>query len=346
MGDKPAGTFAFGRFMSVLKKHFPWYGRYPKQFLTEFFERASDQDVLQAAEDNDRRSAEPADSCVPVGVWRGVNTRDLPKYFNASRPVPPWKAAILRSALTLDALWEMLDELGVDAQGALVLDLGQKFGIHVDDFSKLPEVLYNVIRHTLTETWDNPGTVSMPGTTPLQETLFEMLPLSKGAIRGDKLQLGKSSIVWPVAPKPPADPDSNIEGGYLHQLCCAFSNHDGQTYNDVSEIPAHHRDEFAEQRINFWNAFGLGRNIRDTFPDGEERLEELKQEIYDGVIDVCRCAHASGLQRMRQTLTQSTTLSLQAICVSEIPAMVKHTHRKGLCHVLVNEHRLEWVSQS
>ena len=77
---------------------------------------------------------------------------------------------------------------------------------------------------------------------------------------------------------------------------------------------------------------------RDTVPTGT--FEDLQEDIYQGVIDVCVSNHNDGLARMRATITQSAQLPVTSNPLSAV-SLVKD--KQGICHQLANEDRLIWV---
>ena len=53
--------------------------------------------------------------------------------------------------------------------------------------------------------------------------------------------------------------------------------------------------------------------------------------------------YADGLLRMRATLSQAAGFPLSGSAIAQFPSMIKAAEKKGLCHMLVNDHKLEWV---
>ncbi len=51
-------------------------------------------------------------------------------------------------------------------------------------------------------------------------------------------------------------------------------------------------------------------------------------------MDCCVCEH---------TLSQAAGFPLSGSAIAQFPSMIKAAEKKGLCHMLVNDHKLEWV---
>lgn len=47
---------------------------------------------------------------------------------------------------------------------------------------------------------------------------------------------------------------------------------------------------------------------------------------------------------MLATLNQAAILPLSGSVITRFPTIVKAAEKKGICHMLVNDTRLEWVS--
>ena len=84
--------------------------------------------------------------------------------------------------------------------------------------------------------------------------------------------------------------------------------------------------------------------MRDVIDDGETEFHAMKDDLYDGVCDVCNEEYDDGLARMLATLNQAAILPLSGSVITCFQTIVKAAEKKGICHMLVNDTRLEWVS--
>ena len=140
----------------------------------------------------------------------------------------------------------------------------------------------------------------------------------------------------------PEDHDAT-ESRYIKQLLNAYSDHLGQSINNISEIslsskPSLKKD-FSRQRERFYHAEYLRNYARDTVPEGT--FERLQGEIYHGVVDIYDGNYADGLARMRATVIQAAQVS---IISNPLASVVQTQDRQGICHQLANEDKLIWVS--
>lgn len=176
--------------------------------------------------------------------------------------------------------------------------------------------------------------------------IFENLPLASGRINNGKLHLGRSSVPWKAYPIPPDKPDDHLEKTYLTQTQAAYADHLHKPINCSDDLPQTCRPEYAKQREYFYDAEGMRRNLRDVIENGEQEFDALKVDLYDGICDTCASDYADGLLRMRATLSQAAGFPLSGSVIAQFPSMIKAAEKKGLCHMLVNDHMLEWVHEN
>ena len=69
-------------------------------------------------------------------------------------------------------------------------------------------------------------------------------------------------------------------------------------------------------------------------------FEDLQDEVIAGVIEVERAAHDDGLSRVNAVTQTAAQLPLTA---NGLISVTKIQDKKGICHQLANENRLQWV---
>ncbi len=143
----------------------------------------------------------------------------------------------------------------------------------------------------------------------------------------------------PAAGAPPAQPEQR-ELPYVTELLGAYGEHLGQEVPAVDNLDAHGdlKGHFSRARIDFFNADGLNRFYRDQFSEGA--FDDVKKQIYDGVVDTATRDHADGYQRVLATAEQSVQVQLAQ---NDYTTYVEPSDKKGICHHLVNDDKLKWV---
>ena len=109
----------------------------------------------------------------------------------------------------------------------------------------------------------------------------------------------------------------------------AYADHLHKPINCSDDLPQTCRPEYAKQREYFYDAEGMRRNLRDVIENGEQEFD-----------------YADGLLRMRAPLSQAAGFPLSGSVIAQFPSMIKAAEKKGLCHMLVNDHMLEWVHEN
>lgn len=69
-------------------------------------------------------------------------------------------------------------------------------------------------------------------------------------------------------------------------------------------------------------------------------FEDLKEEIFQGVIDICNSYHKSGYENVLKTTNEATKLNLTGNALLEKSQV---QDKIGICHHLANENKLKWV---
>ena len=111
----------------------------------------------------------------------------------------------------------------------------------------------------------------------------------------------------------------------------------------VEDFPQY-KGHFQRQKEAYFAAEAVRHASRDSFLDEEDPFEDLLDESYDGVIEVWERLYENGFERMNTVLSQAVQLNMESNLISRETAWVTLRVKKGLCHILVNEGRIEgWV---
>jgi hypothetical protein len=142
----------------------------------------------------------------------------------------------------------------------------------------------------------------------------------------------------PGASVPPAEPTAT-ESRYLEQLFEAYSEHrnseikvltDLQPWQDLTK-------HYNRQREFFYHAESLRNFARDTVPSGT--FEELQDEVHAGVVEIEASTHTDGFDRVNAVTQAAALLPLTA---NGLISVTKVQDKRGICHQLANEDRLQW----
>ena len=94
-------------------------------------------------------------------------------------------------------------------------------------------------------------------------------------------------------------------------------------------------------------AESVKEQTKDAYSKDEiNPFDQLKQEIYDGIIETWDSEYNNGLERMNKVLSQSVDIKLDACRLVKETDYVTIKAKKGVCHHLVNEDKIKgWVKQ-
>lgn len=153
----------------------------------------------------------------------------------------------------------------------------------------------------------------------------------------------------PLHLKVPSEVDQSEER-YVRALLDAYGEHEGVPDLDLEGLKQFpkHGEHLKRQRQDYYAAEAIRRGTRDIYTeDDPDQFEELKDEIYEGVIDKHELDYDDGLARLRSVLSQACNVQVTRCWLSRDTSWIGNSQRKGVCHFLVNEDRLRgWVDSS
>lgn len=151
-------------------------------------------------------------------------------------------------------------------------------------------------------------------------------------------------IVHLAPPNVPAD----NERRYIDALMGVYGEAEGVDDFTVDSLVTYsrHKKHFDRMRSDFYAAESVHRGMRDAFGENEEdQFEVFEDEVYEGVVDTYEDDYDSGMARLREVLKQASQVSVQRSWLSRDTDWIGAAQKKGACHFLVNDGRLEgWVN--
>lgn len=344
MADKPYGSYALGVFCSTISSYAAGVPNNPKtKFMNAFFNAVlEDNPPLEETKEHLKNTTVRGKERIEEGVWAGINKKDLTRFYNGSRKLPAWKATDFKNYFDVEKFCSLFDTLSMDAWLELDRSLPQ-LGLQSNGVNA-PEILAKYLLAILKANADNKDLLADEMPFQINTDVKHMyLPLGEGRIAGGKLILGNSSIPWAEYPATPEKPDLKIEGTYIKQIYLAIADATQAQIHSLEDVPEVYKNTVNDQRRYFYSAEGVRRNMRDVVSHGEQFFADIKNDIYDGVIDSCEDAHPNGLERMRATVRAAAQFPLSHESIASIPGAIKASEKKGICHMLVNDKRLHWV---
>lgn len=135
---------------------------------------------------------------------------------------------------------------------------------------------------------------------------------------------------------------------YVTSVLEAYTDAEGKeiALDEIKSFPQY-SENLSRQRKSYYAAESLRRGTRDIYGDKEEsQFDILKDETYDGVIDVWEMDYKNGLTCLNSVMAQATKIRLDKCSLVEDTKWVGNGERKGVCHILVNDRRIKgWVKK-
>jgi hypothetical protein len=98
---------------------------------------------------------------------------------------------------------------------------------------------------------------------------------------------------------------------------------------------------FLRQRNNFYHAESLEQFSRDVLPTGNTSFKDLKDEVYEQIIEVCESvSYLDGVVKMDEAIKMAKTGTYNS---NPLSGELKSNDKSGICHHLSNENRIKWI---
>lgn len=129
---------------------------------------------------------------------------------------------------------------------------------------------------------------------------------------------------------------------YVEKLLEAYSDHHKKPISTILDLNNFKTElnHFNRQRKCFYEAESLKLFERDILPNGTNAFEELKEEVFDGIIDEVDNSHEDGYRKVKEVSKVARNLPVRAY---PLESKVKGNDLNGICHHLVNDYKFKWV---
>lgn len=144
---------------------------------------------------------------------------------------------------------------------------------------------------------------------------------------------------------PEVETEADFHLPYVTELFNAYADSSGIDAAVINNLLSHsnNRKHFERQRKYYYQAESINQSARDIFPeDGENEFEALKDDTYDGIIEICEENHPNCLKRVNAVMKHVSTLKANKSLLNYLPSWLGIGEQKGVCHILVNEERINW----
>lgn len=134
--------------------------------------------------------------------------------------------------------------------------------------------------------------------------------------------------------------DNEKSMNYIGQLVEVYKE---KTKGNITDINTIEKDDkfknhFYRQRVSFHTSQALRHFTRDELID-ESSYEELKEEVFNSVIDMVEGQYSDSYARLDASMNYIRTVPIDINPLGSI----NPTEKCGICHDLVNEERIGWI---
>lgn len=161
---------------------------------------------------------------------------------------------------------------------------------------------------------------------------------------GDKIFLNGVEVPLPDKLTPPTEIEQ-AEYVYIQELLKALANKDKVKQYTLDTLPPRYKQELARHRQYYFDAEAISRKMREIY-DNSDEFEILKNDTFEGVIDVASMNYEDGYQKLLTVLSKAVSLTDGKSTMWKLPRWLGSSEKKGICHILVNENRLVWVVEN
>ncbi|MCK2005127.1 hypothetical protein MZM54_27490 [[Brevibacterium] frigoritolerans] len=161
------------------------------------------------------------------------------------------------------------------------------------------------------------------------------------------LRLGGGLKKMPERPKNAPEEINQNEMVYVKKLFDAYGSHKKQQINSLDDLKAEKilLRHFNRQRMYYYQAESLKVFERDSMPYGVHSFEDLKDEVFHGIIDTVYSDYQDGFERVKATTQQARNLVVSGENI--FSQFINGNDKSGICHHLANDEGLDeevvWV---
>ncbi|WP_251855184.1 ABC-three component system protein [Enterococcus italicus] len=273
----------------------------------------------------------------------GFSDDNLRRFYNGTRPLTQEYAVRVAGKFNIDKCTTFIYERLIDdAPTVLKQQLIDK-GVVIPKDTDVSEIVAHLLLDEITSIASQTKVKTKKAKPKLSELELASLRINTNGDFSYNDEVKKFFDDLPV----PLDIRAE-EMTYVIALFSAYADADGyEVYEHTNDLPNSRLNDFKRQRRNYYKAESIRRGVRDNFTqeEGTEHFEALKEDMYDGIEEVYEEDYDDGVERLKAVLQQSSVITLNGSILSFIPGLLQNSAKKGICHILVNDGKIKWVTE-
>ena len=140
--------------------------------------------------------------------------------------------------------------------------------------------------------------------------------------------------------------EKEAQMGYVQELLDCYGEDSGDEFISPDDVKdTIYEDHFRQQRKSYYSAETIHHSIRDSVTQDDEDFDVLKDEISDGIYYVSHRKYPKGIDKANAVLETAGNVQISNNTDNYMLGWVGPGEKQGVCHMLVNDHRLKWVEE-
>lgn len=270
--------------------------------------------------------------------------RMLQYIFNGEKHISQDVAQVLAGGVDREQFEGYFDEYSYDALENICSELG-KYGFDAapDNVAKVcSSILDQIICHIAAG--ESEDVTKIDYVKRESGRRIKDVPLATVELRGDKLYIGGETITLDPLLLDEKETDTSLRYIQAFYEACESALHCKVDESTIHTLSPRYQAIYKDTNDAFFLADAIDHRVRETFDDGAEEFEKLKQDEWNGISVTYWNTYANGFDRLLAVLNQAVCVNLTDSCLIQIRNLINTLARKGICHILVNDGVIEsWV---
>ncbi len=270
--------------------------------------------------------------------------RTLENYFNGSRPIGQKNASKILGHIDKERFSAYVDTVPNDALIAIADALKNK-GISTTALSVSMKCA-NLLEEALLKCSQSSG----PATKATDAAVDTSMSMEAAEELSPNMAVSMSRFA-PLREITPPQEVAEQEIPYVTELMMAYGEAEGIGNFTKDTLKLHevkYGEHFKRQRKDFYAAESVRQGTREAYAETDpDQFEVLKEETYDGVVDVWEQDHRNGFVRLTKVLAQAAQIRIDRCWLCRDTDWIGNSQKKGVCHILVNDGKIRgWVKKN
>lgn len=251
------------------------------------------------------------------------------KIFNGREQLPKKYATFIKSNIDPISFENFCEDLSADAKDGIILQFAEFHElVSFDNFEQdITSILDNILYYI----------INVKPSRSIRDSVF---------ISDNKIKIGGKTINLP----PELIPTTDIldhEIIYVDALFRVYSQAEKleiKNLDDLKNLDPKYEKHFKMQRLHYFSAESVLRQIRDIFVDGESEFNNVKSETLSGISPVLLKPHKNALSRVDETMTHVVRITYgKSFLARPDVGYIGNAEKQGIVHLLVNDGDIIWV---